>query len=387
MLDTLASHNDDIRRLMDKGYAVSLDSNCLVIRDIPYLDDNKALQWGAFISKLIFLDQFDRVKMVNHEIFFCGSHPHQLDGTAVSNLGGGPVALILASPDLVVQRSFSHRPENGYVDLFEKIEIYTAIIAGPAITLHGANPFTFRIVEDASTSVFKVRDTLTSRAEIGDLNLKFNDDVIAIVGLGGTGSYLLDFLVKTPVREIRAFDLDWFHPHNGFRSPGRLNVEELGKRKTEIYHNRYENFRHGFNVHSKFILADSTDDLDGVTFAFICVDKGVSRASIIEALIKMKIPFIDVGMGLEKRNGPIGGTVRTTYFNNESAQELLEKELVPLTDLPDDVYRNNIQIAELNALNACFAVIKFKQLRGFYADDSAFHHMLFTLDNFQLAGL
>jgi len=38
-----------------------------------------------------------------------------------------------------------------------------------------------------------------------DLSSKFADDVVAVIGLGGTGSYIVDFLVKTPVKEIRGF--------------------------------------------------------------------------------------------------------------------------------------------------------------------------------------
>ena len=36
-------------------------------------------------------------------------------------------------------------------------------------------------------SVFKFQDTLTSRAEILDLSAQFRDDVVAVIGLGGTG--------------------------------------------------------------------------------------------------------------------------------------------------------------------------------------------------------
>jgi hypothetical protein len=39
--------------------------------------------------------------------------------------------------------------------------------------------------------VFKFQDTLTSRAEIGDLSALFKDDVVALIGLGGTGAYVL----------------------------------------------------------------------------------------------------------------------------------------------------------------------------------------------------
>lgn len=37
MLIELASHNDDIRRLLEKGYALRVDTLHLVVRDVPYL--------------------------------------------------------------------------------------------------------------------------------------------------------------------------------------------------------------------------------------------------------------------------------------------------------------------------------------------------------------
>ena len=37
-------------------------------------------------------------------------------------------------------------------------------------------------------------------------------------------------------------------------------------------------------------------------------------------------------------------------------------------DADDDIYNENIQIAELNSLNACLAVIKWKKYIGFYQD-------------------
>ena len=69
MLSILANHNPDIDKLIKKGYALSVDSNYLVIRDIPYLDDKKSLQIGAIVSKLVFTDQH-RVTLEDHQIFF-----------------------------------------------------------------------------------------------------------------------------------------------------------------------------------------------------------------------------------------------------------------------------------------------------------------------------
>ncbi|QSE96505.1 ThiF family adenylyltransferase [Fulvivirga lutea] len=386
MLSILANHNDDIKLLIDKGYALSIDNNYLVIRDIPYLDNNKDLQWGAIVSKLVFVDK-NKVKIEDHQIFFCGYHPCELDGSKIKNLGGGVVKLELSSDDLSVQRSFSNKPPNGFKNWYDKIENYVTIISGPAIHLYDANPLTFRVIEEKNDSVFKFSDTLTSRAEIGDLTNNFKNDKIAIIGLGGTGSYLLDFLVKTPVKQIRAYDGDWYHVHNSYRSPGRLFAKELGKKKADIYKNRYRNFRKGIKVIPDYILSGSESKLKGITFAFVCVDKGASRSEIFDLLVKMKIPFIDVGMGLDRTQNTIGGSVRTTYCSEDSVKKVLKNKHVPLSDIPDDIYKSNIQIAELNALSACLAIIKFKQLRGFYNDNSNFYHMLFNIDSVKNHGI
>ena len=390
MLHELANHNDDIRRLLEKGYAVAIDSNHLVVRDIPYLDSENQLQVAAIVAKLEFIDQ-KRVVQTDHQVFFAGSVPYGLDRKPIPNLGGGPAQISLseASKDVVVERSFSNKPKatGRFSDFLERVESYVTIISGPAMELYGANPYTFRIVEDgASDSVFKFRDTLTTRAEITDIALKFKDDVVAVIGLGGTGAYLLDFLVKTPVREIRAFDRDIFCVHNAFRSPGRLEEAELGLSKAEVYGGRYENFRTGLSLSPTFLDASCLDDLDGVTFAFVCVDKGSSRASIFDLLISKGIPFIDVGMGLNRKRGPLNGMLRTTYYPVEHGQEVRDKGLAPLVDGPDDEYRTNIQISELNALNACLAVIRFKQIRGFYFEEVPYYHLLLGLGDLKVLG-
>ena len=88
MLQRLASHNDDLRRLVEKGYAVAFDSNHLVVRDIPYLDSEGELQTGAIVAKLEFIDQV-RVAQTDHQVYFAGSVPYGLDENPIPNLGWG----------------------------------------------------------------------------------------------------------------------------------------------------------------------------------------------------------------------------------------------------------------------------------------------------------
>ena len=388
MFHRLVNHNEDIRRLVEKGYAVAIDSNYLIVRDIPYLGSDRGLQIGAIVTKLKFIDE-ERVAQDDHQIFFAGSVPYNLDGKPIPNPGGGTTQLALSdsSKDIVVQRSFSNKPiaTGKFQDFFEKVENYVAIISGPAMELFQTSPLTFRAVDEVvSGQIFKFHDTLTSRAEITDLAAKFNNDVVAVIGLGGTGGYLLDFLVKTPVREIRAFDLDPFYVHNAFRSPGRLEASEFCKPKAEVYQARYENFRSGLSVTPKFLDSSCGDDVNGVTFAFVCVDRGPSRASIFDLLISRGIPFIDVGMGLSRKQGSLNGMLRTTYYSAEHGRKVRNMGLASEQETMDDIYRTNIQISELNAMNACLAIIKFKQLRGFYFEEFPQYNLAFEIGDLKI---
>lgn len=61
-------------------------------------------------------------------------------------------------------------------------------------------------------------------------------------------------------------------------------------------------------------------------------------------------------------------------------------QLAELSDGPDDLYRSNIQISELNALNACIAIIRFKQMRGFYLEEVPYYHVLFDVGDMKTVG-
>ena len=74
----------------------------------------------------------------------------------------------------------------------------------------GVTPRTFRVPEEEEDSVFNYVETASDRVGIGVLTERLANERIAIIGAGGTGGYILDFVAKTPVREIRIFDGDEF---------------------------------------------------------------------------------------------------------------------------------------------------------------------------------
>jgi len=78
--------------------------------------------------------------------------------------------------------------------------------------------------------------------------------------------------------------------------------------------------------------------------------------------------------------------LRTTYYSAEQGQRVREKGLAEMVDNPENLYRTNIQISELNALNAALAVIRFKQLRGFYFEEIPSYDLLFEIGDLKIVG-
>jgi tRNA A37 threonylcarbamoyladenosine dehydratase len=208
---------------------------------------------------------------------------------------------------------------------------------------------------------------------------------VAIVGVGGTGSYALDLVAKTPVDEIHLFDGDIFFQQNAFRFPGAPSLEKLQEvnKKTTYLKEIYSKMRRNIFSHDYHIDAANVSELSTMTFVFLCVDKGPIKKFIVAKLIEYNIPFIDVGVGVIRTDNILLRHIRTTTCTHTKNDHL--KERIPFADGdgPND-YSTNIQIADLNALNAALAVIKWKKLLGFYHDASGEFHSLYSINDNKL---
>ena len=92
-------------------------------------------------------------------------------------------------------------------------------------------------------------------------------------------------------------------------------------------------------------------------------------------------------MGLELIDGSLGGILRVTASTPEKRDHVHQGRISFTGGGPDDIYSSNIQVADLNALNALMAVIKWKKIRGFYRDLKREHHSTYTTDgNMSLNG-
>lgn len=234
--------------------------------------------------------------------------------------------------------------------------------------------------------IFKYPDTNSSRAGITELNSKFEGLKIAIIGVGGTGAYILDMIAKTHIAEIHLYDGDVFQVHNAFRAPGACASDTFPDEgelfKVDYYTSVYSKLRFGIVPHPVYVGLENIDEFVEYDFVFISVDKNKARSEIISSLLQLKIPFIDVGMGVNRTDDKLLGTIRVTAATTEHNKHLEKR--IGEEEIAENEYANNIQIVELNCFNATLAVIRWKKMVGFYQDLKEEYNNLFFINTGKL---
>lgn len=392
MSHQLIDRSPELKKLRDEGFNVSVVAGHLVVDDIPYVTSNREVKVGKLVTDLKV--NGDEVSgMGSHVAHFIGEYPCDQNGALLARIKHpGNSGRQNLAPGLTTDHSFSARPtdaqgrKGSYNDYYHKMTTYTWLIAGPALEINPSmDPRTFPAFEAGEDeSVFRYIDTASSRAGIGALAEKLAIHSVAIIGLGGTGAYIFDHVSKTPVQNIHLFDGDVFSNHNAFRSPGAASLEDLKTRPSKVayYHALYSKMRRGIHAHSKPIDAKNIERLRKMSFVFICIDNGPARKLIVRKLEEFGIPFIDVGMGVDlAEDDTLFGTLRVTTSTLEMRDHVHSKSRIPFADEElKNLYGSNIQTSDLNCLNACMAVIKWKKLMGFYYDPENEHFSAYTVD-------
>ena len=86
-------------------------------------------------------------------------------------------------------------------------------------------------------------------------------------------------------------------------------------------------------------------------------------------------------MGVDVIDDSLIGIVRVTASTPGMRDHVHARNRIPMTgDGGENLYERNIQIGELNAMNACLAVIRWKKYLRFYKDFEGEHFTAYTID-------
>lgn len=380
-----------LQRLVDDRYQVEVREQYLLLHGVPYVDAGRNLGTGTLACTYV-QNAGAVLPPDNHQVWWTGDYPCFATGLPIEQIRNEDGAKELF-PCFTIRHRFSNKPDGaaGFDDHFSKLVHYVNLIQAQAKAIDStvdAKGERRDAVAHSAPSPFAYPDSASARAEIQATSSRLALKRVAIVGLGGTGSYVLDQIAKTPVSEIHLFDGDLFLQHNAFRAPGAASQEELAEQpfKTNYFRRKYEAMHLGIVAHPYHLESANVGELIDFDFVFVCVDRGSIRRMLFEHLIATNIPFIDVGMDLQqvKATGKLIGSCRFTLCTPEQRDHFAQ--YAPMNDDDEDaIYRQNIQIADMNALNAQFAVMKWKQHFGFYQDDFKAHNGTFSVNSTSLA--
>jgi hypothetical protein len=385
MSQQLVSRNDDLRQLRDEGYEVSTENGYLLVGHVPFRDAAGHVAYGTLVSTLNVIGDVTQPPD-DHRMWVVGGIPHTTTGAALGGAQALGVSDTITTDCVLSRKCIDNGQMRSYRDYYEKVTTYIALLSEAALAIEPTvTAVTHPVIpaDEDDQSVFNYIDTASSRAGIAVITDKLKIKRVAIVGLGGSGSYILDFLAKTPVEEIHLFDGDEFLQHNAFRSPGAPSISDLERKLSKVEHfaQLYAPMRRGIIAHEQFIDETNVNELQEMNFVFVAADSSTVKALLAAKLVEFGVPFIDVGMGLRLYDdgASIGGQLRTTTATAGKHDHLAER--ISFADEPDgdDIYSMNIQVAELNAMNAALAVLKWKKLVGFYFDDENEHHSTYVV--------
>lgn len=357
---------DDLTRLENDGYDVELRDGYLIVNDVPYVTADKSVACGQLVMPAAMAGDVLAVPG-DHTTHFAGSEPCDSEGRPLSNVINGPQVHEFL-PGLRTDFYFSAKPPEGnYRNYYDKVTTYADLLSrwarhiDPRAT---ARTHPVRAVPDDEDYPFAYRDSASSRAGTSALNSVFRGARIAIIGLGGTGSHVLDLVAKTPVAQIHLYDGDVFINHNAFRAPGAADIADLRAHpnKAQYWAAQYSRMKRGIVAHPQFFDVETVTEVAGFDFVFLALDDGSDRQGIAAALEEANLSFIDVGMGVTDTGSGLTGMLRV------STSTPARRVPVPTGATEPDEYARNIQIGDLNALNAALAVLQWKRHLGFYAD-------------------
>jgi hypothetical protein len=371
------------------GMRVTVQGAYLLLHNVPVVTAQRTLRLGTLIATFIHSDT-QVSPPTTHQAWFDGPFPCFADGTAIEQMRYSDVAGGTLVEGVPAKYFFSNKDDGwtGYTTHFDLMMHYWRLITDQARVI---DPSCIQVLGGGSAEIvpaggpFRYTDACSARGNFLKASERLAGINIAIVGLGGTGSYVLDQVAKTPVREIHIFDGDVFELHNNFRAPGAASEAEFGQPKVTYFANMFAPLRTGIVEHMAYVREANIGLLEQFDFVFVCIDKGPDRRLICSRLIEFGIPFIDCGMDLSQSEGhQIYGSCRATMATAGKNDHFFSR--VPtMEDAGDALYEQNIQLGDINALNAMLAVVRWKQHFGFYGMNWDWHHLELSINAMGLA--
>ena len=384
------SRSGDLKALLELGYSLEIRGAYLIVKNIPYLHTSGGnLAKADLVTCLDLTPEQTTRPPGDHTVWWTGSVPYGANGESLEgylccgrwetgyNLGEGLKVYMQWSRKL--REEGTTRP---YMNYHEKVQAYVDEVGGHAEARYPGVLQAARAGDDplvAVNSRFRYLNTAAYRYGLKGIERPLEEEIVAVVGVGGTGSYLVDILAKTNIKELHLFDEDVLEQHNAFRLAGAARVEELGGvyPKVDWHRERYSAVRtQGLFSEVRKVQGESAEFLQKFTTVFIAVDDLTARRAIQRKCNELGVFHVSIGLAVDvegDNNDQLGGMVKV------EAGLIPERQRDAIARPPAHGVYGGVQTAELNMLGAALAVVEWKARAGIYRSErSDYDSVLFS---------
>ena len=211
-------------------------------------------------------------------------------------------------------------------------------------------PYTFDVLGDQLPEAVDWRDLVAKERA-------------AIIGLGGVGAWIADFVVKADPAELHGWDYDCIEPKNILRMPGGSDPSVwIGRPKADWFQETYSLIHtnvHGHNV--KVLPANVQEVIERTTFAFVAVDDADDRMMLCNALANAAIPFIVAGLSPVRKDKRVKVSMRivTAHVGVSSWREAIPQ----VGQAGQDDY-GSLDLPDVYSMAAGWAIQSWRKMRG-----------------------
>ncbi len=265
-------------------------------------------------------------------------------------------------------------------DLIETLQEYSLVVDQTEIDLN-------HIISDSSKERYARQISLFSGMTNGyknayEIQKKIESSHVAIVGLGGVGSYALYAFAAMGVGTITACDFDTVDLSNLSRQI-LYHEQDVGKKKVEVAKQRAKEINSQTKYHFFQRQITSTKDLteiaQGSDIVLLAADtpRGKITHWMNEASYQLSIPFLTAGTSMTTQVcGPLIVPGKTLCFDCSMPEKTLETH--PIVQFINQRYEGAL-IDPYNAIVASLGVLEImKHLTGF--SESRLYNHRYILD-------
>ena len=263
--------------------------------------------------------------------------------------------------------------ERDYEDAWEALNTYVKVVYSMFLGQRGqggepnARPFKFDVLGDQVREAVEWRDLIAS-------------EHVAVVGLGGVGAWIADFVAKSDAREVHGWDHDCIEPKNILRMPGAPHPREwIGKPKAEWFQDTYCRIHEGVHGHEVRVQVDNVQDVfQGTTFAFVAVDCDQDRMMVCDSLASAEIPFVVAGLSLVRRDKRVKVAMRVVTAHPGLSSW---RQAIPQVGQSGQDDYGSLDMPDVYSMAAGWAVQSWRKMRGQVWQDKIEECLVYRADD------